>query len=321
MATSASWTGRYEEPYTDGFATVEVLSVQDWEIYGAGTWPKTYALNALRARRGSQKTAFTSAEAEGWLIRRSSLRAFYHADFATIRHNGEMGDTPDEGTFRLQPHTDQAIRAASDCADILFRWPTQSLSRPRLTWESPGNTSWPVSGSGGDVRLRGRWDDSDGDLVSISLSWRVAGAQAETVLVSQSVAGGSVVFDITQPFSLEGTYDVLARAVDATGLRTEERVQVIVTAINKVANPSAIPMGGHYTTFPKSVSLTCATAGATIKYSLSALGDPSGTFSTYSSPVSVGRDKTLYAYAEKAGMTTSDTLSWDYGYWPGGVPP
>ena len=304
-----------------GIAQMEICSVKDWEIYGAGTWPKTYAINALRARRGTAKTGFTSAAAEGWLIRRASLAAFYHADFGTIRHNREVGDTPDEGTFRLQPFTDKAIRGASDCTDIPFRWPTESLNRPRLTWEAPGVTSWPVSGSGGSVRIRGRWDDSDADLVSISLSWRVAGEQAESVLVSQSVTGGSVVFDVSPTFSVEGTYDILARAVDATGLRSEERVQVIVTAENKVANPQAVPAGGHFTTFPKSVTINCSTPGATIKYSISILWDPSGSWSTYSGPVSVGRDKTLYAYAEKAGMTTSDTMSWDFEYWPGGVPP
>lgn len=80
--------------------------------------------------------------------------------------------------------------------------------------------------------------------------------------------------------------------------------------------PVASPTGDSY---PNSqlVTLTCATAGVTMYYSLVALGAPPGAYTTYTGPIRVplygpSTSWTLYTYASKAGLTNSYPTFNDY---------
>jgi hypothetical protein len=301
-----------------GVALVEVLSVVEWQAYGPNT-PPTYAVRAYRRRLGTAKVAFTAANAEAWLIRREALTALAHADFAVLKRNRLVGTTPDTGTFRLQPVSLQAVRSLADCADVAFAWPKQSLSRPRLAWEAPGQTSWPHTfgtSVGGTLRLVGRWRDADSNLVAYSLRVISPGGVVTALLSQNTAARSEALFDVSHNCNASGTWRFVASAVDSDGLTEEVTVESSVPAsAGQVATPTASPAGGFYNTFPRTVTLACATSGATIYYQLRPLsGAPTGTWATYASAFSAGKNVTVYAYAAKAGMTDSPVVSWDFEY-------
>ncbi len=302
----------------DGVARMELLSVVEWEAYGPNT-PPTYAVRARRARLGTAKGAFTAANAEAWLVRREALTTFGHADFAVLKRNRVLSVSPDTGTFRLQPLTVQAVRSLADCADVAFAWPRQSLSRPRLTWEAPGETGWPftfATSAGGLLRLLGRWRDADANLVALSLRAIPPGGVAWD-LASQSVAArAEAVFDVEVECYEPGTWRFVAAAVDADGLASEVTVEASVPEpAGQVASPTANPSGGAFNVFPRTVTLACATSGATVEYQLRPLGGaPTGTWATYAGAFSVGKNVTVYARGTKAGMTASPVVSWDFAY-------
>lgn len=90
------------------------------------------------------------------------------------------------------------------------------------------------------------------------------------------------------------------------------RVQVFGTAstptVEKVATPSISPAGGTYTT-AQSVTITCATSGATIKYTTDGTAPSATNGSVYSSAITVSASATIKAMAYKTGMTDSDVAS------------
>ena len=302
---------------SSGVGQVEVLSVLDWYTDAPGR----YAVRALRARRGTQRLAFTTANCEAWLIRREGLTAFDHRDFAVLRSNRQRSLTPDEATFRLQPFNNEATRSLDDCADVPFRFPTQSLARPTLTWTAPGVTSWPYtfgSSAGGSLQLRGAWSDADGDLVSMSLTQR-QGVGAETSLVGETIPRrANAVFDRTVSLTSPGTYTFTARAADSTGIATEVIVQAIVPAGGggQVAQPTFSPDDWDYFYSPVSITANCATSGADITWKLTGWFTDPGTPTPGSNgwsaltaapvTVSVAVGQKLYAQGRKAGMTDSD---------------
>jgi uncharacterized repeat protein (TIGR02543 family) len=77
-----------------------------------------------------------------------------------------------------------------------------------------------------------------------------------------------------------------------------------------VAKPTATPIGGNYTS-AQTVTLTSATTGAAIRYTLNGT-EPTASSTLYSSPITVGETTTLKAIATKTGWTNSEILSETY---------
>ncbi len=73
--------------------------------------------------------------------------------------------------------------------------------------------------------------------------------------------------------------------------------------IETVAAPAFTPAGGTYTT-AQSVTISCSTDGATIRYTTDG-STPSNTSSVYAGPISVTSTKTIKARAFKSGMADS----------------
>jgi alpha-tubulin suppressor-like RCC1 family protein len=114
--------------------------------------------------------------------------------------------------------------------------------------------------------------------------------QSDTTIAS----GGTV--------TLDHSMTVKARAWK-TGMPASnvESVQVIL----KPARPSFSPGAGNYTT-PQNVTISCATAGAVIRYTTDG-SDPTAASTQYTAPVAVASGFTLRAKAFKATWTDSDT--------------
>lgn len=295
-----------------GRPKIEYFSVAAWNTYAANT----LAIQALRARLGSEKQSFTAANASAWLVWRRSMQSFAHNDFSKVRDNRIDGLSPSTVKVRLVPFTKTAEKSEASCPDITFQFPKDSASKPSVAFVSPGVTSFPytfASSSGGTIRLKGKWSDSDRNIISWSVSYRKVGDTGEIWIAGDSVARTAlVVFDLNLALNTSGEYLVFFRAVDATGLRTETSVGVNVPQPGgKVATPTCSPTPAGYAEgyFPINVTLSCGTAGATISYQVINIGDaPGGSWTTYTAAVSVGANKALVAKATKSGLTDSDQM-------------
>jgi hypothetical protein len=78
----------------------------------------------------------------------------------------------------------------------------------------------------------------------------------------------------------------------------------------KVALPTFSPAGGTYSS-SQSVSLSCATSGATIRFTLDG-SEPSASSAAYVEPIAVSSTTTVKAKAFKSGMSDSDTATATY---------
>ena len=82
------------------------------------------------------------------------------------------------------------------------------------------------------------------------------------------------------------------------------------TEKQKVATPAFSPDAGTYTE-AQSVTISCATEGATIHYTTDG-SEPTSSSTTYSSAISVGETTTIKAIAVKNGMTDSEVAAAEY---------
>lgn len=81
---------------------------------------------------------------------------------------------------------------------------------------------------------------------------------------------------------------------------------------NNVETPSITPGGGNYTS-AQSVAISCATSGATIKYTTDG-STPNANSATYTAPITISSNTTLKAYAFKSGMTDSTVATAVYTF-------
>ena len=96
-----------------------------------------------------------------------------------------------------------------------------------------------------------------------------------------------------------------AMFASATSIGTAEKFTFAYTGNppSQVETPSITPGGGNYTA-AQTVSISCATSGATIKYTVDG-STPNPNSATYSAPISISANTTLKAYAIKSGLTDS----------------
>jgi PKD repeat protein/pimeloyl-ACP methyl ester carboxylesterase len=143
--------------------------------------------------------------------------------------------------------------------------------------------------------------------VDAGAQWRVDYGhwQASGATVSNLSAGEHTVsFRPLEGWSAPDDMSVIVSAdktTTATGTYTIE---------GAVATPKFAPSPGKYSS-AQSVAITCATPGATIRYTVDG-STPTESSTVYSSPVSITSTKTLKAKAWKSGMTASGVQSGDY---------
>ena len=83
-----------------------------------------------------------------------------------------------------------------------------------------------------------------------------------------------------------------------------------IGSTQQVATPSFSPAGGTYST-AQSVTISCATSGATIRYTTDG-STPTSLSAVYSGPITVSSTTTIKAYATGSGMTDSAVASAAY---------
>jgi hypothetical protein len=119
--------------------------------------------------------------------------------------------------------------------------------------------------------------------------------------------------ELTKSWTLtsgDGIKTVYYQVKDEAGWVSPTYSDTIVLATPKVAAPTFSPVGGTYTS-TQSVTISCATSGATIRYTTDG-SEPTSTSTVYSSPIGVSSTTTVKAKAFKSGMADSDTVSATY---------
>jgi hypothetical protein len=287
-----------------------------------------YKLKVRRQRFSTVATAFTAGDIV-FIGSRADLVSYQHSKFGDYAENGTAA------TFRLQAFTayeDADLTATDLCPDIAFNF-TDPYA-PVLDWTSLKNDGVDIASFAGTFdptkgfEFGMQMTDANSDLIEAKLVARLGSVEL-TLWSANFSPVGTLARSTTFFISTEGIWRVFGVVTDASGRVKEYElrpvgggatVQLNIQAASSsgtVVSPIASPGGDSYPTPGPNVTLSTATAGATIHYSLVALGSAPGAYTTYSSPIHVPlygsiNKRTLWAYASKASMTDSALVRNDY---------
>ncbi len=132
------------------------------------------------------------------------------------------------------------------------------------------------------------------------------------VTIYYSTDGSTPSIRYTKPVNISSTTTLKAKATKAgwTDSQIASANYTINITPNTVATPTFSPPGGTYTS-AQNVQISCATSGATIRYTTNGT-DPTANSPTYSSPINVSSTTTIKAKGFKNGWTPSSTVSATY---------
>ena len=147
---------------------------------------------------------------------------------------------------------------------------------------------------------------------------------AQTVALSCATTGATIRYTVdgTTPTSSSPIYSTPITVANTTTIKalalksgmTDSDVATaaytITTAVQQVAAPIFSVPGGTYNA-AQTVALSCATSGATIRYTVDGT-TPTSASPVYSTPIAVSATTTIKAYAVKSGMTDSAVASATY---------
>lgn len=147
--------------------------------------------------------------------------------------------------------------------------------------------------------------------ITVAMSCTVADAEIRYTTDGSEPTVSSAVYSTPLIFDIPGSYTVKALAVKsgwenstvATGTYTIN----VPPAPDTVAVPVITPASDHYYV-PQIVTITCATDGAVIRYTLDGT-EPTETSTEYSAPFMVSANATITAKAWKEGWIASDIAS------------
>jgi chitinase len=143
----------------------------------------------------------------------------------------------------------------------------------------------------------------------------------QTVALSCATAGASIYYTTngtvptanstlyTAPITVSTTQTIKAIAVKSglTNSNVASAAYTITPVSTKVAAPTFNPPAGTYSA-PPAVTLSCATAGASIYYTVDG-NTPTVNSTLYTAPITVANGQTIKAIAVKTGLTSSSVVS------------
>lgn len=197
-----------------------------------------------------------------------------------------------------------------------------SISNDAVTWSSSYVTATATKGTGTQVNnycppsySQHRLYNNNTLTITPVSGYSISSIKITATGASYRIAGtwtnGTASAPSAQTYTTitpaDGTKAVSC-AISATCRLTE--IKVTYESLSKCSTPSFSVAGGTYTT-SKSVTLSCATDGATIRYTTDG-STPTESSSAYSSAITVDASKTIKAKAFKAGLEASDVASATY---------
>jgi len=143
--------------------------------------------------------------------------------------------------------------------------------------------------------------------VTVTLTCSTAGATIRYTTTGSSPTASSPVY--SKPLAVTSTSTITAKAFK-TGIATSASATAtftIITTTPAVATPTITPAGGSFTNQVK-VTLSCTTAGATIRYTTNG-ADPASSSTSYKTALTLTNSVTLKAAAFKTKMADSAVAS------------
>ncbi len=152
---------------------------------------------------------------------------------------------------------------------------------------------------------------------SVTISSATSGATIRYTTNGSDPTSSSTVY--TGPITISTTTTLKAKAFKS-GLADSgiASATYTISSASQVATPTFSPAGGTYSS-AQSVTISCATSGATIRYTTDGT-TPTSSSPVYSGPISISSTKTVKAYATKSGMTNSAVASATYTINSSGYP-
>ena len=192
-----------------------------------------------------------------------------------------------------------------------------------------GNLLYANRGAAGSWETFEQKDLGNGNIALISLmDYKYASATASNnqLIASKESIGATETFQkvtnadgtISLKCAANGNYVTApgtgVMSATATTIGNNEKFNLIsVNGVQpplQVLTPTLSPAGGAYAS-AQSVTLSCATAGATIKYTLDG-STPTVASATYTAAINVSATTTIKAYALKSGLTDSSVATSNY---------
>lgn len=138
---------------------------------------------------------------------------------------------------------------------------------------------------------------------SVTISCTTNGAEIRYTTNGNDPTESSTLY--SSPINVSTTTTIKAKAYKSgwTPSSITSAVYTISTELI-VETPSFNPPGGTYTT-PQTVTISCSTSGATIRYTTNGT-DPTTSSTIYSSPITISNNTNLKAKAFKSGWTDSN---------------
>lgn len=312
----------------------EIVSVKSIEADGGGVYRVRIRRNSYATKSGGNGSHVWTSTDRAFFAFRVDLFPIAHESFEPLAISGVSA------TFRLVPTTTWIGAEADDVYDVSANpdgltteadYEFTDPFAPTVTWKVllKNNTDIadfsPTFLTTDEFKFTFEMNDANADLSEATLVARLG--NVEQTLWSQSLPASAVQIRTTSfKLSTEGDWRIFCVVRDLSGRVKEYELtpvsggsavtlKIRTVGSTTVATPVATPFGGGYPLFPKNVSLSCSTAGATIIYQLVTLyAAPGATWNTYTGPISVAKNKSLYAKATKSGLTDSATVRHDYWY-------
>ena len=195
----------------------------------------------------------------------------------------------------------------------------------QIRWDAPVSlTGWSVDYSGGVTLQTLRqtvaqvatptispYGTSTTGPVNVSISSATSGATLRYTVNGSDPTANSPIYSGTITLTASATVKAKAFKSGMTDSATASASYSIVIPVQqRVATPTITP-GSLSASAPVNVSITCATGGATIYYSING-SDPTTASTKYTGAFSVPSSATVKAKAIKGGMTDSATASATY---------
>jgi len=124
------------------------------------------------------------------------------------------------------------------------------------------------------------------------------------------VPSSSISYTVQIPSSASGTYQFTGTLTTSTEGKQSITGTQMTTEVNTVIQPVLTPGTGIYYN-PISVTITCDTPGATIRYTLNG-SEPDSSFPVYATPIPITTTTTVKAKAYKDGLKPSSTATATY---------
>lgn len=279
-----------------------------------------YRLRAKRGVDGRPPMQLVQGD-RAWLLWRKQLVAYAHETFPQLEDGGTI-------KVKLQAVTPFGQSNLSDTEPLEYTF--GSTFKPTIDWlkaevrltesQTFGPVSWNTEyPATAEFRLTAKATALDSYLSEFKLVAMLGSSTVTLCSMRERLSEKVAVAQFRLP-SL-GNWQVFAVASDEAG-RVKESELFIDGALRTirigdqatVLTPIIYPRGGPYRTFPKEVTLTCATPDALIYYQITDLyGTPNqSNWVEYTGPVTLYADKSLHAYAGKDQMADSAIVAEHY---------